>query len=134
MMGIEIRSDAQVVRGLFIHGTGVVIEETAIMEDDVALDHGMTLAGAGKEQGAHHSTIGDHAIIGGGAKGFGKHYPGQKPPYPNLARWGSGICLTRPLLLLAFPAALFFRMAGGSWLIPSWTMIPSPINPDFAAR
>jgi len=27
----------------------VVIEETATMEDDVALDHGMTLAGAGKE-------------------------------------------------------------------------------------
>jgi serine acetyltransferase len=49
MMGIELRSDAQVVRGLFIHGTGVVIEETAIMEDDVALDHRMTLAGAGKE-------------------------------------------------------------------------------------
>jgi serine acetyltransferase len=49
VMGIEIRSDAQVVRGLFIHGTGVVIEETATMEDDVALDHGMTLAGAGRE-------------------------------------------------------------------------------------
>lgn len=49
MMGIEIRSNAQVVRALFIHGTGVVIEETAIMEDDVALDRGMTLAGAGKE-------------------------------------------------------------------------------------
>jgi hypothetical protein len=49
MMGIEIRSDAQVVRGLFLHGTGVVIEETAVMENDVALDHWMTLAGAGTE-------------------------------------------------------------------------------------
>jgi serine acetyltransferase len=49
MTGIETRSDAQVVRGLFIHGTGVIIEETAAVEDDVALDHGTTLAGAGKE-------------------------------------------------------------------------------------
>lgn len=48
-MGIEIRCDTQVARVLFIHCTCVVIEETAIVEDDVALDHGMTLAGAGKE-------------------------------------------------------------------------------------
>lgn len=49
IMGIEIRSDAEVVRGPCIHGRGVVIEETAIMQDDVALDHGMTLAGTSKE-------------------------------------------------------------------------------------
>jgi hypothetical protein len=123
MTGIEIRSDAQVVQRLFIQGTGVVI---------VALDHGMTLAGAGNEQGAHHPTIGDHTIIGGGAKGAGKHH-GQEPPYRSPARWGCGMCLTRPLLL-AFPAVPFFRMAGGCWLIPSWTMILLPINAYFAAR
>jgi hypothetical protein len=44
------------------------------------------------------------------------------------------MCLTRPRLLLVFPAVLFFRMAGGSWLIPSWTMILIPIHADFAAR
>jgi len=104
MTGVEIRSDDQ---WLFIHRTCVVIGETAIVKDDLALDHG------------------DDAIIGGGAKGFGKHHPGQVPLYRSPARWGSGICLTRPLLLLAFPAAVFFRLAGGSWLIPSWTMIPS---------
>ena len=49
MMGIEIRSDAQVARVLFIHCTCEVIEETASMEDDVALDHAMTLADVGKE-------------------------------------------------------------------------------------
>ena len=102
--GVEIRYDAQ---WLFIHRTCVVIGETAIVKDDLALDHG------------------DHAIIGGGAKGFGEHRPAQEPPYRSPARRGSEICLTRPLLLLAFPAAVFFRLAGGSWLIPSWTMIPS---------
>jgi serine acetyltransferase len=47
MMGIEIRSDAHVVRGQFIHATGVIIRETAIEEDDVAVDHRITLAAAG---------------------------------------------------------------------------------------
>jgi serine acetyltransferase len=60
MTSIEIRSDAQVVRRLLIHGTGVVIGETEIVEDDVTLDHRITLAGAGKEKGTHHNpTIGD---------------------------------------------------------------------------
>jgi hypothetical protein len=30
-----------------------------------------------------------------------------------------------PLSSLTLPAALFFRMAGGSWLILNWTMIRS---------
>jgi len=49
MTGIEIRSDARVVRGLFIHRTGVIIGETAIVEDDVALDRRITLAAADKK-------------------------------------------------------------------------------------
>ena len=49
MTGIEIRSDAQVVRRLFIDGRGIVVGETAIVRDDVALDHAITLAGTGKE-------------------------------------------------------------------------------------
>lgn len=49
MTGIEIRSDAQVVRRLFIHGTGIVVGETAIVGDDVALDQGITLAGTVKK-------------------------------------------------------------------------------------
>ena len=48
-MGIEIRSDAQVVRGQFICGTSVIIRETPIVQDDVALDHRITLAAAGRE-------------------------------------------------------------------------------------
>jgi serine acetyltransferase len=47
MTAIEIRSDAWVVRRLFIDGTGIVVGETAIVGDNVASDHGM--AGAGKE-------------------------------------------------------------------------------------
>lgn len=132
MTGVEIRSDAPIVQRLFIHRTAVVIGQTAIVGDDVALDHGMTMAGVGKEQGAHHPTIGDPTIIGSGAKGVWNHQPGQEPRYRSPAQWGCGMCLTRPVLL-ASPAVLLFRMAGGSWLIPSWTMILFPISADFAA-
>ena len=46
MIGIEIRSDAQVVRGQLIHARGVIIRETAIVEDVAAVDHRITLAAA----------------------------------------------------------------------------------------
>ncbi|HXY06455.1 MAG TPA: hypothetical protein VEI52_01275 [Terriglobales bacterium] len=49
MAGVEIRSDAQVVRWLFIDGRGIVVGEPAIAGDAVPLDHTITLAGSGKE-------------------------------------------------------------------------------------
>lgn len=49
MIAVVIRSDAQVVREQFIHATRVIIGETAIVEDDAAVDHRITLAAAGQE-------------------------------------------------------------------------------------
>ena len=44
LTGIEIHPGAQIGQGVFIdHGMGVVIGETAIIEDDVVLFHGVTL-------------------------------------------------------------------------------------------
>ena len=46
--GIEIHPGATIGRGLVIdHGMGVVIGETAIVEDDCHLYHGVTLGGKG---------------------------------------------------------------------------------------
>jgi serine acetyltransferase len=42
MSGIEIHFDSQVVGALFNHRTGVIIGETPIVEDDVALDRRIT--------------------------------------------------------------------------------------------
>jgi serine O-acetyltransferase len=70
--GIEIHPGAQIGRRLFIdHGMGVVIGETSIVGDDVTLYQGVTLGGTGKEQGKRHPTVGDNAVIGGGAKVLG---------------------------------------------------------------
>ncbi|MBA3470620.1 MAG: serine O-acetyltransferase [Herpetosiphonaceae bacterium] len=70
--GIEIHPGATLGRRLFIdHGMGVVIGETAIIGDDVVMYQGVTLGGTGKERGKRHPTIGNHVVVGVGAKVLG---------------------------------------------------------------
>ena len=72
MTGIEIHPGATIGRNLFIdHGMGVVIGETAEIGDDVLLYQGGTLGGTGKEKGKRHPTLGNHVVIGTGAKVLG---------------------------------------------------------------
>lgn len=53
------------------HGMGVVIGETAEIGDDVLIYQGVTLGGTGKDKGKRHPTIGNHVMIGSGAKVLG---------------------------------------------------------------
>ena len=71
--GIEIHPGAQIGRHVFIdHGTGVVIGETAIVEEGVTIFHGVTLGGTGKVKDVkRHPTIKKGAIIGAGATVLG---------------------------------------------------------------
>ena len=72
MTGIEIHPGAKIGRGFFIdHGMGVVIGETAEIGDYVTLFQGATLGGTGKERGKRHPTLGNHVIVGAGAKILG---------------------------------------------------------------
>ncbi|GIU80844.1 MAG: serine O-acetyltransferase [Bryobacteraceae bacterium] len=72
LTGIEIHPGAQIGRRFFIdHGMGVVIGETAIIGDDCLLYQGVTLGGTGKEKGKRHPTLGNHVIVGSGAKVLG---------------------------------------------------------------
>ena len=72
LTGIEIHPSASIGRGLFIdHGMGVVIGETAVIGENVTIFQGVTLGGTGKERGKRHPTIGDHVVIGAGAKVLG---------------------------------------------------------------
>ncbi len=70
--GIEIHPGAVIGRAFFIdHGMGVVIGETAEIGDDVTLYQGVTLGGTGQEPGKRHPTLGNHVIVGAGAKVLG---------------------------------------------------------------
>lgn len=70
--GIEIHPGAVIGRRLFIdHGMGVVIGETAEIDDDVTLYQGVTLGGTGKDTGKRHPTVGNNVTVGSGAKILG---------------------------------------------------------------
>jgi serine O-acetyltransferase len=70
--GIEIHPGATIGRRFFIdHGMGVVIGETAEVGDDVLIYQGVTLGGTGKDKGKRHPTLGNHVVVGGGAKVLG---------------------------------------------------------------
>ncbi len=70
--GIEIHPAARIGNGVFIdHGMGVVIGETAVVGDHVLIYQGVTLGGTGKETGKRHPTLGNHIMVGAGAKLLG---------------------------------------------------------------
>lgn len=72
LTGIEIHPAAVIGKGFFIdHGMGVVIGETAEIGDYVTLFQGVTLGGTGKEHGKRHPTVGNHVVVGAGAKILG---------------------------------------------------------------
>lgn len=75
LTGIEIHPEATIGKNLFIdHGTGVVIGQTAVIEDNVTIYHGVTLGGVGRVgqvDGKRHPTLKEWAIIGAGAQILG---------------------------------------------------------------
>lgn len=72
LTGVEIHPAASIGTGFFIdHGMGVVIGETTEIGDYVTLFQGVTLGGTGKERGKRHPTLGNHVVVGAGAKVLG---------------------------------------------------------------
>lgn len=69
---VDINPGAKLGRGLFFdHATGIVIGETAVVEDDVSLLQNVTLGGTGKETGDRHPKIRHGVLIGAGSKILG---------------------------------------------------------------
>ncbi|MFT4182913.1 MAG: serine O-acetyltransferase [Rhizobium sp.] len=56
---------------MFDHGSGIVIGETAVIEDEVSILQNVTLGGTGKETGDRHPKIRHGVMIGAGAKILG---------------------------------------------------------------
>ncbi len=74
----DIHPAARLGRGIFLdHATGLVVGETAVIEDDVSMLHGVTLGGTGSETGDRHPKIRRGVMIGAGAKILGNIEVGQ---------------------------------------------------------
>ena len=62
---------------MFDHATGIVIGETAQVEDDVSFFHGVTLGGTGDERGDRHPKIGRNVLLGANATLLGNIHIGE---------------------------------------------------------
>ncbi|HEF3457294.1 serine O-acetyltransferase [Campylobacter coli] len=73
LTGVDLHPGATLGRRIFIdHANGVVIGQTAVIEDDVLIYQGVTLGGTSLEKGIkRHPTIKKGVIIGSGAKVLG---------------------------------------------------------------
>ncbi len=70
--GVDIHPAAKIGHGImFDHATGIVVGETAVIEDDVTMLHGVTLGGTGKEQGDRHPKVRRGVLIGTSASIIG---------------------------------------------------------------
>lgn len=79
-------------RGIFLdHATGVVIGETAVIEDEVSILQDVTLGGTGKEDGDRHPKVRYGVLIGAGAKILGNIEVGR------CSRIAAGSVVLRPV-------------------------------------
>jgi len=76
--GIEIHPGAKIGHKFFIdHGMGVVIGETAEIDENVTLYHGVTLGGTSLQKGKRHPTLEKNVVVGAGAKVLGAIVVGE---------------------------------------------------------
>ena len=69
---VDIHPAARIGSGVMLdHGTGIVIGETSVVEDDVSILQNVTLGGTGKEHGDRHPKVRSGVMIGAGAKILG---------------------------------------------------------------
>lgn len=75
---VDIHPAARIGAGIMLdHATGVVIGETAVVEDCVSIMQSVTLGGTGKEAGDRHPKIRKGVLIGAGAKILGNIEVGE---------------------------------------------------------
>ncbi|WP_413231503.1 serine O-acetyltransferase [Microbulbifer aggregans] len=72
VFGVDIHPAAHLGQGILLdHATGIVIGETAVVEDNVSIMQSVTLGGTGKESGDRHPKVRCGVLIGAGTKILG---------------------------------------------------------------
>ena len=75
---VDIHPAARIGKAIMLdHATGIVIGETAVVENDVSILQDVTLGGTGKEGGDRHPKIREGVMIGAGAKILGNIEVGE---------------------------------------------------------
>ncbi len=90
--GVDIHPAATIGCGIMLdHATGIVVGETAVIENDVSILQSVTLGGTGKTCGDRHPKIREGVMIGAGAKVLGNIEVGRG------AKIGAGSVVLQPV-------------------------------------
>lgn len=119
LFAVDIHPAAEIGSGVFIdHAHGIVIGETAVVEDDVSMLHSVTLGGTGKEAGDRHPKIRRGVMIGAGAKVLGNIEVGAE------ARIAAGSVVLEDVPARCTVAGVPARRVGacGEGVVPAETM------------
>jgi len=127
LFAVDIHPASRIGRGIFIdHATGVVIGETAVVEDDVSMLHGVTLGGTGKQCGDRHPKIRRGVLLGAGAKVLGNIEVGEG------AKVGAGSIVLDPVPPHTTVVGVPARPVGPTLTdLPALTMDHSLPAPDY---
>lgn len=105
--GVDIHPAAVIGQGvMFDHATGIVIGETAVIEDNVSILQGVTLGGTGKEGGDRHPKVRKNVMIGSGSKILGNIEIGEG------AKVGAGSVVLRDVPTCTTVAGVPARVVG----------------------
>ncbi len=92
VFGVDIHPAARIGKGIMLdHATGIVIGETAVVEDNVSIMQSVTLGGTGKESGDRHPKVRAGVLISAGAKILGNIEIGEG------AKVGAGSVVLKPV-------------------------------------
>lgn len=127
ILSIDIHPAAIMGCGIMLdHGNGLVIGETAVVEDDVSILQNVTLGGTGKETGDRHPKIRRGVLIGAGAKILGNIEIGMG------AKIGAGSVVVAPVepytSVVGIPAR---RVGRPHTVFPGVTMDQTLAEPEY---
>lgn len=72
VLSVDVHPAATIGKGImFDHATGIVIGETAVIEDNVSILQSVTLGGTGNESDDRHPKVRQGVMVGAGAKILG---------------------------------------------------------------
>jgi serine O-acetyltransferase len=91
-LGVDIHPAVPIGKGVILdHATGIVIGETAVVEDGVTIFQGVTLGATGTPRGDRHPKVRQGALLGAGAKVLGNIEVGRG------SKVGAGSVVLRPV-------------------------------------
>lgn len=127
VFGVDIHPAARMGRGIMLdHGSGLVIGETAVVEDDVSILQNVTLGGTGKDAEDRHPKIRRGVLIGAGATILGNVEVGVG------AKVGAGSVVVAPVDAFTSVVGVPARPTGrGHESLPGKTMDQLFGEPDY---